>query len=355
MPKARTITTGPARVLVVVALIAAACGTGGRDARRVRSADTVPTPTPTPVPAYVHPLTGVTFTGSQPWQGRPPLSVKVENSPASRPQSGLAAADLVYEELAEGGITRFIAVFQSGEADKIGPVRSARLVDPDVLEPLGGLFAYAGGVPPVIGAVRRSPTLTDVGVDRAPGAYWRQAGRQAPHNLYTSTGALWGGRQGAEPRPMFTFGEAPAAPADAPGASPSGEAGSAVNFSFAPQERMRYAYDPSAGVYRRFHGDVPHTLEDGSQVSAVNVVFQVVTVGASSIVDVNGQTSPDPKVTGEGDAVLLRGGRAYRGRWRRGAGAEPTVFQDSSGAPLLFAPGRTWIELLPAGRPLEIS
>src|ERR1035438_10429084 len=137
------------------------------------------------------------LTGLAPRDGHVPqraaLAVKVENLPQARPQWGLEAADIVFEEPVEGGITRFIAVYQCHVVSRIEPVRSGRLVDVGILAPLGRiLFAYSGAIQPVVNAIDSGTSLLqDVGANRAPGAYYRDPTRVAPHNLATSTAALW--------------------------------------------------------------------------------------------------------------------------------------------------------------------
>lgn len=326
-----------ALVLVLLAL-ATACGTaGGVDVVRVQRDDVEVKPTPSPVPVYTHPITGVAYQGPQDWQQRRTLVAKIENSLQARPQSGLDRADLIYEELVEGGITRFVVVFHTRGADRIGPIRSARHVDPDIVTPLSPLFAYSGAVPPVIQALRAVPQITDVGVDRVPGAYYRDRGRSSPHNLYSSTEALRRGRDGGDPPPpLFSF-----LPSDADPTA-GGEPAGSVTFAFARNsERVRWSYDPGEGLYLRSHGNTPHTVEGGDQIGVRNVLVQ--------------RLSSPTQVLGEGEALLFRDGRVFSGRWIRGSVGEPTHFVDASGQPLLLAPGSTWVELLPSGQPVDLG
>lgn len=345
----RSLTIMRLSLLALVAVLTAACGaaSGGVDTVRVERDDIEVKPTPTPVPTFDHPLTGKTFEGEQDWQQRRALAIKVENSRMARPQAGLERADVVYEELAEGGITRFIAVFHSRGANRVGPVRSARLVDPDVLAPLKPLFAYAGGVPPVVNAVRSVSGLTDVSYDRATSAYRRVSERKAPHNLYTQTDELWDDREGEPPPPLFSFGEPPAE---------GGEAGAKASFSFAGNgEPVTWEWDAGDEVYVRSQSGTTHTVEGGAALEADNVVIQLVSVRDGSIRDTAGLVSPDTTVLGDGEAILLRGGAAYRGRWVRSSRSAPTVFQDASGNELAFATGTTWVELVPRTRSVDLS
>lgn len=333
-------------LLVLFGLLAAACGAAaGTEVRRVQRPDVEVRPTPEPVFA---PLTGELAFAPQDWQTRPALSLKVENTQVARPQAGLDAADVVYEELAEGGVTRFIAVFHSEGAEAVGPIRSGRAVDPDVLAPIGGLFGYSGAIPEIVAAIRRVPGLTDVGFDRATDAYYRRSGRDAPHNLFTSTGALWEGRDGSPPPELFSFLD-PDAPAD-----DGGEEAEEVRMSFAGNgDVVRYVYDAGDEAYRRFHRSVPHEAESGAQIAPANVLVQYVSVTQGDVVDAAGLVSPHIEVLGSGDAILFRGGRAFRGRWERPSYGEPTRFTDADGDPMRFARGPTWVELVPRGRDVE--
>src|SRR5438445_1471791 len=180
-----------ATALVVVVLVVGAVVAGALAFSRNKTplasgnspGSTINSPSTSPPPP-VCPLTGVNPKGSVP--NRPALAMKVENLPSARPQTGLSWADIVYEEPVEGSITRFIVVYQCQDASRVEPVRSARLTDPDILVQFGKpLFAYAGGVPKVVTAVREAG-LIDVNFNtpRAAADYHRDPNRSAPHDLY---------------------------------------------------------------------------------------------------------------------------------------------------------------------------
>ena len=302
---------------------------------------------------FVNPLTGIVSYTPQPWQNRPVLGIKVGNSAAERPQAGIDKADVVYEEIVEGGVTRFLALFLTNEAARVGPVRSVRTVDPVIMEPFRGLFGYSGGVPPVVSALQSSPTI-DVGANRRGDAYRRDDSRDAPNNLYTSTNALWEGRTGSPPPPQFEF----LSTADDPTEGGDEEANE-VRLSFAGNGALvRYTYDAKTGRYERFTGETPHLVEgtpNHVQLAFRNVLVQVVTIRGGSTVDQAGLRSSDIDVTGSGSAVLFRGGRALRGQWSRESASDPTTFTDDAGEPLRLAPGETLIELLPRGREIFVD
>src|SRR5919106_2632479 len=162
------------------------------------------------------PLSGITggigrpktcpLTGLEPSRGRgvperPALAVKIENISISRPQAGLQAADIVYEQPVEGGITRFVAIFQCGNAERVGPVRSVRESDPAILVQFGSpLFGYAGGVGAVERAVRDAG-IQDLNYKVAIEAYTRDPSREPPHDLYTTTRALYRSGRGSSQVP----------------------------------------------------------------------------------------------------------------------------------------------------------
>ena len=144
-----------------------------------------------PAAAIVCPLTGLPAPGGQ-IPDRPMLAIKVENLPAARPQYGLDKTDIVYEEPVEGGITRFIAMYQCQDASRVEPVRSARTTDPEILVQYGTpAFGYADAAGYVENAVKRVKAIDDVNWQNVPSAYHHDASRAAPHDLYTSTKELW--------------------------------------------------------------------------------------------------------------------------------------------------------------------
>lgn len=280
---------------------------------------------------------------------RPALALKVENLDVARPQAGLDRADVVYEQPVEGGITRFIVVFHCQGADRVGPIRSARLVDPDVLVQYGRpLFGYAGGVQEVINQVKQAG-LRDVNYDIAVDAYEQDPNRQAPHDQYTATKDLYAFAQagGGAPGPVFRFS------LDRP--RQGSRRASEVHVDFSPAANVFWRYDRQDNAWLRFHDDTPHTLEDGDQVSARNLIVQVVQVTESQILDAAGNPSPEVDVFGSGKVYVFRDGRVIRGRWVRASPEQVTELVDRQGEEILLAPGNTWVELFPSDRPLDFG
>jgi hypothetical protein len=293
---------------------------------------------PTPCP-----LTGAPLGSEKEPPDRPALAVKVENTPEAQPLSGLDKADIVYEEVVEGGITRFIAVFNCQGAERVGPVRSGRTTDPKVLLQFSDhpLMAFSGGAPKVINLIRKSGVAAMTEGDPAP-PFTRDDSREAPHNLFTDTGRLWVAglkRAKGEPVPqaVFSYGE------DVP--KPSKKVSSAT-IAF-PLTSAGWTWQ--GGAWVRSQNDSVMTLEDGTKVTVDNVVIQQVETTESDIVDVAGYPSPEVTMTGSGKAWLLRDGRLFTGTWSRPDDGDLTVFRTKRGDEFVLKPGRTFVELAPTG------
>jgi hypothetical protein len=322
------------RRLVVVSaavLIAAmaACGGGGGSAKK-KSAPTTTTAKP-----VVAPLTGLPDPGGLSLN-RPALSVKVENTPESRPQTGIDVADVVFEEVTEGDITRFMAVFNSAVPDVVGPVRSVRAVDADLAAPLGGIFAYSGGAAPAVDLIRKVPSLNTVDETQAGSAMFRDKAKRAPHNLYGRGPDLFDkGGQPVPVKPLFTYLQG--------GAPFNGEPVAQFTVGFKAGFAVGYSFDAASHTWKRSYGLAPHTVDSGAQIAPTNVVVESVGCCAEGAETGNSQT------VGQGDAWIFSDGKLVRGKWARSDKAQPTQYTDAAGAPLNLTPGRTWVELLPIG------
>jgi hypothetical protein len=272
------------------------------------------------------------------------VSVKIENSPAARPWTGLGGADVVYETLTEGGITRFNAIYQSRSLPTVGPVRSARLSDLEIVPQYGALFAHVGGNTPVMAAIKSSG-IQDLDQFFNPRAYWRSSSRPAPHNMFTSIAGLrkaglargYPARQDVRPFLFRALGSS--------GAS-SAPVGS-VTVPFAPQEQVTWSLDRRARAWvRADNGRVYRDTADG-EVLARNVVVLWTRVTATEKRDKNGVATLDIGLRGSGRATVFRGdGIRLDGTWSA-EGASPLVLKDSQGDAIPLAPGTTWFEVIP--------
>ena len=299
------------------------------------------------VPEATCPLTGAPVSGSE-VPDRPALAIKIENAPEARPQAALNDADVVVEEPVEGGYTRFIAVFQCEDSDRVGPVRSGRTTDPDYLRQLGpAVFGYAGGRDVVKQEVRKVG-LVDVNYIVAAGAYTRDELRAAPHDLFTTTDALWRAGRSKEgaPDPLFTYAET---------WDGAAKRIRSVHLPYSGVSDVYWHWNGGKGAWLRSHGNVPHVLEGDERVSAANVVIQVVSVTDSDFLDSAGNPSPEVGLTGSGKAYVLRDGEVIRGRWERESLHDVTTFITKDGTEIALAPGRTWVEMFPSGVPVELE
>lgn len=292
---------------------------------------------PTPCP-----LTGAATPDEEDAPSRPLLAVKVENTDAAYPLAGLNAADVIYEEPVEGGITRFVALYQCDGATRVGPIRSARTTDPKILSQYAEapLLAYSGAARQVTEAVDDAGivSLTETS---ARDAFERDETRSAPHNLYVSIGALFRAAKAADvsfsqPAEVLTFdGDVP---------DPSKRIRRAtVTFSTATVAEWVW----SGGRWVRHLDGEPMVLEDGEPIAADTIVVQEVVVTESNIRDASGAASPEVKLTGGGRAWILRDGRRIVGRWERSSLGDVTRFVTNDGEEIALAPGRTFFQLIP--------
>jgi hypothetical protein len=275
------------------------------------------------------------------------LAVKIENSPEARPQMGLAEADVVFEQEAEGGITRFNVLYHCSDSDRIGPIRSARPVDPPILQQFGDpLFVHAGSVDAVIKDVEAAG-IEMINCNFEEEVCPRDPEHTAPHDIYTSTDSLRdAGRSGGDPPgEVFAFDEE----------EPQGKRGREVHLNFSPVADITWRYRGNQDAYMRFHEEEAHDLEDGSQISATNVVVMLVERKDTRISDSAGNPVPSFEVVGSGDVFVFRGGTVIEGTWEREEESAPTAFVDAQGEPIPLAPGTTWVELFPTDAPEPVE
>lgn len=282
---------------------------------------------------------------------RPALAVKVENLPEARPQYGLSAADVVYEEPVEGGITRFIVIYQCRDTSRIEPVRSGRIIDPQIVRQFGThpLFAYAGAIDPATAAIDSS-SLIDVGLFKAGSAYSRDPNRSVPHNLMTSTSALYqaGKARNAPqtaPSPVFDFG-----PLDG-----TSTPASSVHVAYTYSD-LTWTWSPGSQVWLRSYGNGPATRGEGGQINVADViVMRVVLYPSPYVEDATGAHENLLTLTGSGPAQIFRNGAVVAGTWKRPSLSDKTQFLDRAGHAIGLTPGNIWIELVPTTIPVTTT
>lgn len=323
--------------VALVALLATACSSGGSSGDARVAGDVAPSPTPDPE----CPLTGLGPEKVADLE-RPAVGLKIENSPQARPQAGLESADIVFEEIVEGGITRFLAIYHCGTATKAGPVRSARYDDARIGGPFTKLLAFSGANAIVLAHLREEGMVLVEELTDPPGLYRDPPGSTDVHSLYGDIKKL---RRdairadlGPPPERTFMFSEE---------VNAASKKARAIAINFMATNTVEYRWEDDA--WARYEAGLPFMTEAGTQISVPNVLIQEVTVNNSStIVDVAGNPSPDINLLGRGRALLFRDGRVVKGRWIvQEEGAVP-VYQTKAGEPLEFAPGPIWIELVPS-------
>lgn len=315
---------------------------------------TVPVPVPTtildngvpiwepfePLPA----LDGIAALTGQPAEpevtNRPILAVKIDNYTRARPQWGLDEADVIIEENVEG-VTRFVALFQTRLPDRIGPVRSARTGDLDIVTSMNRpILAWSGGnrgVTNWIESAARSGVLVDFTAQKNP-CFNRNSSRRAPHNLQLDPlCAVFNAPTAGPARPLFSINADWQVP-EGIGAAPE------ANFSIGMDGvAVDWVWDAATATYLRSQNGGRHLAVSGNQI-AVDNVAEIITAHPPSPVDAR---SPNPITVGSGAAVVHRDGVNIPATWVRTSAYEPFVFVDRvSGAPIELDVGKTFIELV---------
>jgi Protein of unknown function (DUF3048) N-terminal domain/Protein of unknown function (DUF3048) C-terminal domain len=278
------------------------------------------------------PLTGAPLKYGQKPPDRPALVAKIDNVGAGRPQTGLNQADVVFEEIVEARLTRFAAVFHSEGSNPVGPIRSGRTQDVDLLSGLNQpLFLWSGGNPGVTAAIDGSDFIS-INHSGGGGGFYR-TDRPSPHNLYNTTDAVWAQSTPAagRPDPLFRY--------VMPRETPRGKLTSWLEVQVGVNP-VRWEWSPRCRCYLREQYGSPHELTDG-QATADNVVV-LLTGYRPSYVDAR---SPEAITVGEGLAFVMSEGRLQIGKWQRQLNTDPVRLFTPNRKLMEIAPGRTWVEL----------
>ena len=273
----------------------------------------------------------------------PALLVKIDNHDRARPQFGINAADVVFEEIVEGGLTRLAAVFHSKESDLVGPVRSVRTSDFELLHILNRpLFANSGGNEAVL-ELLRDIDFVDVSSNADLESYRRLDERQSPHNLITDTTSLRivGNERGGGGSPPVLF---PRQDHNEPLPS-SAVAVEGVDLNYGAT-RVTYRWDLDRNGWLRHQNGSPHVDADGAIVAPAIVIVQVVSYTRSAA---DGR-SPEAVLLGEGRALLLYQGHLVEGSWERREATSLTRYVDRFEQAIALPPGNAWVALPRVGQ-----
>lgn len=285
-----------------------------------------------PAPIAYAPLTGVAL--AEGTKVGPALSVKICNVFHCEPQDGLNQADVVFEEIVEGGITRYVSIWNSNVPAVVGPVRSLRPMDADIAAPFGGIIAYSG-----YGAQETRDLAVDTGlvnVTENDPAMFRNDYNVAPYNLMLHAQEVIAANAGlAPPAQQWAYSSSLATSTAVLDGTPA----TSVQSIFSNSSDNTWTYDGN-GRYLRTQWEGPDLDLTGAQLSAANVV--IMRVNVDEFVGV-----PRTRMVDSGELFVLSGGKVVHGTWSKAGTASPIVFKGDNGVTIRLAPGNTWIEMVP--------
>lgn len=308
------------------------------------TATPAPTPTPTPRrPDDVNPYTGLRVDDPTKLQRRP-LLIKIENHKHARPQFGLTKADLVYEYRIEYGFTRFAALFITETPEKVGPARSARPMDVELVPQHDAALCFSGAAVPTKKLMNEAG-IVRMGNDKYSEPYYYRVNRGPDiaweHTLYTNVAELRKllaslGEERPAPQQGFIFDQTP----------PQGQPVIKIEVNFSSSAVASYTYNPETKRYKRqFNGEDFLDAETGAPIENRNIIVQFVKGEESIFVNdaLGGTYLYVYEMIGEGRALVFRDGVMVEGKWQRRETNQETLFLDGDGNEVKLAPGATWI------------
>ena len=316
--------------MAVGLLALAGCAGGGATPEPTRP---VPATSAPAVQVAVAPLTGRIVAADS--INHPSLAAKIDNHEDARPQWALNETDMLFEEMVEGGLTRYVAVWQSTIPTDLGPVRSIRPMDPDIISPLGGIVAYSGGQQQFVAMMQAAPVV-NISADYDGTFFYRSDERDAPHNeLLKAQEAVAANASVPKPQPQFSFGGISQVAAQ--GGNPTTH----IDLEFSASSQRSWDWDAAAGVWLRSQDGVEDTVHDGGRTRATNVVTMIVNI------DWTYGIVPKTVMVDSGTAYVSVGGKTIECTWSKASQTDPIVLKGADGNVIKLATGNTWIELLP--------
>ena len=269
---------------------------------------------------------------------RPVTGVMIENSLDARPQSGLSQAGVVFEAVAEGGVTRFLALFQDTQPGNFGPIRSARPYYVSWALGFDAGYAHVGGSPDGLQDIK-DWGVRDLDQFYNSGSYHRVSNRVAPHNVYTSLDALTQleASKGYTSSKFTGFSRKKET-------KPAQATVTSIDFSLSgPLYNPHYDYDAAANAYKRSEDGAPHTDAETSAQIEPKVVIALVVPLSQGELDSSGAYYSDYNVLGSGTAYIFQDGTVATATWNKPDNGSSLTFTDASGKPFGLNPGQTWI------------
>ncbi|MGC9358752.1 MAG: DUF3048 domain-containing protein [Anaerolineae bacterium] len=318
------------------------------------TATSLPTATPVPTPTtdpYVNPLTGLRVDDPSKLDRRV-LAVRIGNDAVIRPQEGLGQAEIVFEELMEGNtVTRFTALFLAADAERLRPIRSARLSSLQIVPMFDAVLVHSGASDPIRWRISQED-FTDLDQYFHAKPYGILEGYDWRGRMYTSVEDIhayleergWEAEPAVKPLAFDTE-------------APEGPPALTIDIPYSDSSSVRWEYDESSNLYQRWVAGEPHTdALTGEQIDAANVVVLYAEHRETDIVeDSLGSTAIDIWLQGQGRAVICRDGVRLDVTWERVAEDEPLVFRDDEGDIVPFRPGQTWFQIVPTDMDVAIE
>jgi hypothetical protein len=292
-----------------------------------------------PIPAITWPLTGVDASEADPvLLARPSIAIKIPNEGEhSRPQKNLEHADIVFEQYVEGGIPRLVAVFHSNQPETVGPVRSMREMDPNIVGSFGGPLVFSGANTNVMNSARATGQLL-IAQDVGSQGFFRTNDRRSPYNLHVTLATVLE-QAGDSPPPPQQFDYA--YPAELATATVSGTAATIIDLRMSRYGEPGWNWQADPGIWTRTEFDEPDITVDGNQISATNVVVLFVKIYENWGLPVT------EMIVSNRPGYVATGGKYIPILWSKSERTGKYVLTTEDGQPVLLAAGQTWVELIP--------
>ncbi len=349
---------GGAAAMAAIAIMLAACApavestpatTISYEAEGARAS--APAAPDDPEPEVAWPLTGLDASdASEDDLSKPALAIKIENSAEARPQENLQYADVVYEEYVEAGISRLVAIYHSQIPESVGPIRSMRPMDKNIMGSYLGPLVFSGAQNGFI-YQNASAGIIQITQDRGDYGFYRTSDKAAPHNLHGYLSDFYEQAEDAPAPPaQWDF----AYPEEYATAQAEGTKATNVSIIMSGWAHPSWDYDKKTGLWMRSEWEQPHVTTDGTQISATNIVILRVTIRTNT--SGGGSGVPETLLAGySGEGQLITGNKVVDIEWSKDDMTDPIELTTTDGEEVSLAAGQTWVELIPWSGSVTIS